>query len=369
MTRSPEQLCGKQKRMNALVGSLESLSVKDMKSRLKLKATKTMTRMDLCDRYQELKGTAKWLRVHLGFFRNDGANSCYLDAALISLFHHRRGSHALRKALFRGKINFDNETLNHSANTVRLALIEMYNQLHESKASPKACTNIRKAFQRFDKEYAKEGNMFESINWLRTQQEPLDVTNALLRIFRIPDTVRAKIWLTSRNKKQNSKKIQRLPFNAPILSAGDLLGRNVVYLRHILPIQREKLGKLTKTTEIVSVGSKGMLMVNIMRNYLDEEKLMTKVIPSETWTSSSKTRLECVSIIIHHGESTSSGHYTTMIKHDANNVWYHYDDLEMAYTLIGTWKDMLLWNKRFVIKNCVAVIYVPKKRNRVPKVM
>jgi ubiquitin C-terminal hydrolase len=97
-------------------------------------------------------------------------------------------------------------------------------------------------------------------------------------------------------------------------------------------------------------------MINISRGYKNDNKnknsnkSMAKVITPEYININKK--LELISIIIHHGNSINSGHYTCLIKQKSK--WYHFDDMKTDFDYIGDFEDI----DDNVFKNLVSLIYI-----------
>ena len=118
--------------------------------------------------------------------------------------------------------------------------------------------------------------------------------------------------------------------------------------------------KYKKITKIINAP---ILQANIVRNFLNIEKVTTPVIPQEQIKLCSgqdrcKNILKCSSILIHHGNNTKSGHYTCMFKYHINDQWYHYDDINNQYISIGTFDNVLQWRNGYVTKNLISCLYV-----------
>lgn len=351
--QAEENPCGTRKRKHFVPESLLSMSVRDMRAQLSREERarlKTGRREELCDVLRQKKTPAS-LRVRLGFLRNDGRNSCYMDALVTSLFHRRNAW--LENIVFRKPLD---PKLAAPAQDVRQALLEVQRRVlgkATEAPTPSGCRNLRKSLKAFDAAYDKGRTGREAVEWMRTQLEPLDVVSALLRVFPFPSNA---ILQQTSNHKHVAATLTRAPFNALSIDAGDLYGKKVVHMQHFVPRRREHRGG-RRIDVIELVRAPPMLLVSVMRAFLEEQKLTTAVVPLPELHVPG-AHLECVSILLHHGLRADAGHYTAMIKAAHNQLWYHYDDLGSYYQLVGYWKDVLQWRERFVLRNCVGFVYV-----------
>ena len=288
------------------------------------------------------------LQHRLGYLHYDGSNSCYIDSTLTTLFFRDIDwvrTHILEKTV-----------TSPEAVAIQDALRDLYTTVNTVGKSEK-CSNLRKLFKAYDDAHPPGMSPKE---WVSTQQEPSDVLNLLIRAFNIPDDATWKIHSDTEDRTElRSFAIQ--------LDAAELKSMKELHLKNILPIQtetfdREGHGTYKKISTLVKAD---FFVVNISRNYMNTTKVKTPVTPLESLLS-----LECISIILHHGASPRSGHYTAMLKSD-DGTWYHYDDMHTAYDRIGSWADMLVWNKGFVQKNMTNVIYAkpqpPKPTHKTTK--
>jgi len=285
----------------------------------------------------------------LGFINYDGSNSCYIDTTITSLFHTQ--NKYIKSIFLRNPINPENK-LYEIKTSIKNELLSLYNDL--SKRNNAKCSRLRSLFASFDNQYKSTNKNIEHINWINAQQEPRDVVNMLLKVFNIPQTMKVRITTKS------EKRIEKRWFNDPIIEIGELMSHRKIFLRDYFPKNIEIYDldnniKFKKTTEIIDAN---LFMVNIIRNFLNENKIKTPVIPEENINLYNKKQLACTSILIHHGLNVKGGHYTCVFKYHKDGKWYHYDDLQDEYAPIGNFNDMLKWNNGFVKKNMVACIYL-----------
>lgn len=176
--------------------------------------------------------------------------------------------------------------------------------LHNNKDFMKI-TILRKYF--YDKTKNKE--------WLYDQQDPMDVIDILIKLLNINETL--------------------------ILNT-ELKYFNFIY---ILPNQTKKIIKFFN--KIIFIKYK-FLFINIIRNN-NGVKNEDIAIPCENIGD-----LHCSSIIIHHGSSVSSGHFTCIFKKYKTNKWFHYDDLNTKYEEVD---DIYNWKNKYILKNSCSFIY------------
>jgi len=132
----------------------------------------------------------------------------------------------------------------------------------------------------------------------------------------------------------------------------DIDNDDPIDLKDHIPKYVENINNKTKTT--IYESCKGM-MIHIKRGYISddhEHKKKNKIKYYETLQTENKNTIELVSIIVHHGSSVHSGHYTCLIKHD--NEWYEFDDLKDDLTYIGEFKNI----SSYVSQNAVDFIYI-----------
>jgi uncharacterized UBP type Zn finger protein len=236
----------------------------------------------------------------------------------------------------------------------------LYKTIHSTKSTAK-CSNLRSLFKQFDQQYgiAYPKYKLPVIEWTHTQQEPTDVANILMRVFDLPQDVKLKLV------SKTTKRTEMRSFNSPFIDIGELKSKRIVYMKDYIPETTETFtqenGKsYTKVTSIINAK---LLQVNVVRNFLDEEKVTTPVIPLESLNFCLPKKectkvLSCSSVLIHHGHSPKGGHYTCMIKRYSDGLWYHYDDLHDSYVKIGNFAQMLKWKNGYVCKNLVSCVYM-----------
>ena len=366
MTNS--DLCGKKKLKHPKAGTLQNLSVADMKTKLKgVKNVSKMKRKELCDKllaHMTKSISSKSNNLGMGFIHYDGHNSCYIDTAIFSLFHDPRITW-VKQVFFKKDLPFaeSNPKLHELCQQVRTTLRSIYQGLHNKNihTRPMTCSRLRQYFATFDnlsnpKHDPRKG---ENMKWLTKQQEPTDVANILMRIFDIQPDVKTRVV------SKTMKRTDKLFFNSPFIDVGVLKANKLVHMRDFVPknVDTFTLEDGTKYTKVTRVIQSRLLVVNVVRNFLDVEKVTTPVIPEEELRvcavrqgEKCKKILRCVSIMIHHG-SAKGGHYTCVFKHHKDGCWYHYNDLSEGYEHIGDFMDVLRWKNGIVPKNLVNCVY------------
>ena len=249
-------------------------------------------------------------------------NSCYMDSLLYILFS--RKLEWVQKNLLKIKVT----------NPISKKIQKELNLIYENKT--KYCTDMRKLIQEYDKKYGKG---VQELDWLNSQQEPRDFAGFLIRAFDIKSDVKYNIEYSN----SSSAKLY-FTFNEPLIDYELLTKNKIIKLDMIIP----------KYNNITYLDA-DLLIINISRNYLNKKKLLTNVIPLEN-IELIETKLELIGIIVHHGKSTSGGHYTSMVKDKKSNKWYEYDDMKSSLTKKIDFKKMLT---NYVQQNSVAFIYYP----------
>lgn len=356
--------------------ALSSLSTSDLQNllvryrypALSIKTIQSMSREAMCE--MVLKHAIvphRSIRIRTLQLPSYNNNSCYMDSTLVALFH-RKENRWLKHKLFGKSLQKINEgrvpppALVAATHRVRTALRHVWDSMHAKHSGKNSsmdqnrlfCSTVREAFKNYDRVY---GSRSEHIDWLHSQQEPLDVLNALQSIFQIRDAIKIERKMIHRGKKTLSTNHVTLPHHV-IVSSGDLMDamqqHRKLALRDWIPKRRERISETLVKQETI-VQPPPMLVVTLARNFMNEQKIMASVIPLDFITS---LQLECVSIVIHHGSSPNTGHYTLMFKYSKNGLWYHYDDLSPTVELVGRFKDVLAWRKQMVIKNCTLCVYI-----------
>lgn len=262
-------------------------------------------------------------------------NSCYVDSTLLALFHGNN-QWIKRNILKKSRDSFEkyhnkNDILIEHAKTIQQELIDIYN------GNIQSCSNLRSLFERFDNEYSKY-NRFERIEWRRTQQEPRDVFNMLMRIFPIPDSI---VLTVNGNERRES-------FSSPYIPAFELHNKKVLALKDYFPEYQDA----TKIRYL----SAPFICFNIERNFLDR-KMNTKVLfPEKLNALQDPCCLQLQAVIIHNGNDVKHGHYTCLLRN--NNAWYLYDDMSNELEFVcDHFHEIETWKKGYILKNATTLVY------------
>lgn len=339
-----EQQCGKKKLKNAQ--GLLALGVGDMRKYLKEKGFKGVDKLhreELCEAIRKYRESTP--QKMQGLLAYDGSNSCYMDSSIVALFQANR-KWLKRKLLSPLKAP---RKIPHAKHPKLVALVTniqaelrvIYKHLfsHSAPAPHMRCTNMRRLFQTFDKEYQKAYNVrIESIDWVRSQQEPRDFYDLLMRVFEIKPDVKMSV----------NGDMRRAYFNSPYIPAADLkmTSTQPVLFRKYFPIYRD----VTK----IRYEAADVICFNIERNFMGEKVATPFSFPEKTKLPND-IELSLKSIIVHHGYAPKSGHYTCLVKIDRK--WWHYDDIGPEFKEIGSFKDVASWKNGLALKNCTSLIY------------
>ena len=343
--------CGKKKLKNPTKNTLQHLSVHDMKEKLKNIPNKyKMTRQELCDILLKF-GIPNSVSPSksMGFIKYDGNNSCYIDTMIFSLIHNK--NKYILNNLFKSEIKHPSQKLITIAENIRDSIKYIYYNIHGKKPYYIYCTILRNLFDKFDKEYNKV-NKIEMIDWIDDQQEPNDVSNVLMRVFNIKPEVSIHI------KTPTFKRREKVFFNNTTINVDVLLENSIIKLKDYIPLTTDSFTKENGSVYIktVEITKSKFLQINIIRNFLNEKKIKSSIIPLEILDFKNK-KLNCTSILIHNGSSPNSGHYTCVFKNYKDDLWYLYDDLKTDYRLMGSFSDTLKWKDGYIKKNLVSCIY------------
>lgn len=371
--------CGKRQNVNSS-HKLERLSVAELRrlvekldsssnSSSKFKNISRMTRAELCKAYHSLAASSHKSAMGnsnsnsnsnsntgaaIGMLRYDGQNSCYVDTTLTALFH-LKNKWITRNIIKKRDVHVQKKRVETVFSKMQREIIELYDhiQMNGDDEEGATCSTLRSMFAKFDAAYQKDyGVKLERINWLAAQQEPRDVMDVLTRAYDIKPDVCVSVYRGS-NSLSTSSTNMRVHFNAPYISPDILKENKSLKLSSVFPIMKETLpnGK----TQITKYTKADFIVVNIGRNWLDEKKLTTPVLPQRKVKLEDESKLELVSIICHHGRQTTSGHYTAFLKH--KGTWWLYDDMSSKMKNVGRFAEMVVYDRQCAMRNSVAFVY------------
>lgn len=220
MPTQPEK-CGKRKRKQVVEGTLQHLSVAEMRKLLPhVKNVGRLARAKLC----------ALLNVEQGYIKYDGQNSCFVDTTITALLHRPKNTWVKRNILKKTPPYQDYPALQKIALDIRSAITELYNVI-QGGFKTTTCSQLRTLFKNFDLLYAKTFPQYKpkTIEWTHSQQEPADVANMLSKIFDIPADIRYKFTSST------EKRVESHPFNHPVINFDVLMSNKKVYLKDYLP--------------------------------------------------------------------------------------------------------------------------------------
>lgn len=328
--------CGKRQQKNDTT-SFKAFSVQHLKDTLIERRTR---------KSRTVKRIAKLSRMELCWalnprpiqLRYDGANSCFFDTAIVSFFHTYTPwicQHVWNADLERlyGTQEEDYQLAVRVRSLLKRIVLE--GDLH-------VASEIRRCFKEFDQVTEYTGN---EVEWLREQNDPADFIQAMYRIFKIPEDVHlTNVTGTNRN-------VFKGEIASQIVEAFELY-----QYQHKNKQRPYRLKPLTTST--LKVEKADMLYVNLQRNYNNEEKLTTRVIPPDViLPKRNKNPLRLVSIVLHSG-NVHGGHYTCYIKAGRDETWRYYDDMGMGLKPTNTRSlKTLLSLKPDILTKAVGYVY------------
>jgi len=242
-------------------------------------------------------------------------NSCYIDSALLSIFHNK--DKFIEDVLLKAPLHNYKNDLNKIGNDIRKELIKIYDIISNRKIDKtNTCFLLRKLlndyYKNFIKIYPNKYIIDKREDWRKSQLDTFDIFDLLNIIFDYNNFV----------------------YNIPF----DLL------------IEKKKI--LIKNIFKKSLLKSNKLVLKIFRNS-GTTKLDIKVIPSKTIKLPKNSfDLHLTSIIIHYG-NIGGGHYICLYK--SNNKWFEYDDLNKIPTYIGS-LSKIIKNDNY-ISNIVGLVY------------
>ena len=189
-------------------------------------------------------------------------------------------------------------------------------------------STIRSLLQRF------KGSI--RIDWLIEQQEPMDLWRTLEEMFVMYKT---KVLVEQIDGETNTLIDQR----TSVLDTA---------IHETLPKKQKRLSLVSSTTsthtpsslfrgqyrkrkERTTILKADLLIFHINRRRFDTDtKVTDKVhIPMRMRPKENETPLYLKAIIVHHGSSGTSGHYTTVF--ECKGTWWEYDDMKTTIKRIG----------------------------------
>ena len=196
--------------------------------------------------------------------------------------------------------------------------------------------NLRKAFK--DLDIATMRKLFQKVDghndWLRAQQEPIEVLFLLERYFKLPRTVYTHKTVYGSNNEKGGKmkliqsKCERHNFASVIIKAPDVDQRMKLSYLDVAEIENWDAGykyRIEKKTTLVDQ----FVMVHIDRNNFGT-KSKAAIYPIKKLQKSCALK----AVLVHLGNNANSGHYVAYILQ--GKKWFLYDDMGNGLKEIGT---------------------------------
>ena len=278
----------------------------------------------------------------------NGRNSCYLDSAMVALFH-RKSKYLSRHIV--NAINVSPEIIT-AHNDIKRVIDKVQRIfLNKKVEAPMTCENIRKHFAG---PYFQDISEQLGVEWLSSQDDPVHVLKVLEFMYDIPKSV---IY------NETSRTVKR-----PRSIKGEI-DSWMIYPDQIA--DRKKFSELFPSRTDDDTGSKTWLksakvmyvtlirVRHVMkRGQVVEEKLYDPLVPDEYIQISDKhRRLELVSILIHSGDA-HGGHYTALLKLK-EGLWVYYDDMAHKVQFAGSsLAQALRFDSGFAKKNSTGLVYI-----------
>ena len=247
------------------------------------------------------------------------SNSCWIDSLLYILLN-KEIPWITRNIL---DVKLDDQ----NAINMQTELKQIYNKNRDY------CVNLRKLIKVYANSY---DSGTKKLNWLTDEQDPLDFIIILIRAFDIPSDVKYKITY-----QDGTTNISTFTFNQPFIDYELLQKNEPISIKQIMP-------QFDNITYLYAE----FLIININRNFMNKKKLLTQVLPTET-IELEECKLTLIGIIVHHGRTVKSGHYTSMVK-SKDDEWCEYNDVKSELKQIGSFNKMLT---KYVKENSVMLFY------------
>ena len=349
MTTDPLAYCSKRRnKSNSANASPSRLPVSELRKHLADQTDVSMrglSRNDLC----KVLHIQRRLDEQLVPLSYNGRNSCYLDSAMVALFH--------RKSKFLSRYVINAQNLDPQFNTAHEEVKRVINKIQrvflDKKVDvPMTCENLRRHFA---------GPLFKAfsrsheIEWQQSQIDPVYVPKVLEFMYQIPRSVLyTDLTRSSRRPKRIHGELDSWMFTIEAF-------RKKQSFKDIFPV---RVDDATGSTSKIIKSSFMYIPViraqqaGINENGIVKEKSFDPVIPTEYIQLSGQTRrLELVSILIHSGDE-HGGHYTALLKLK-DGPWVYYDDMAHKVQFAGVSLDQALrLNRGFPKKNSAAFVYM-----------
>jgi hypothetical protein len=277
------------------------------------------------------------INERIGFLSNVN-NSCYIDSALMAIFHRPLTwiqTNLLQKTGVDEQLH---EELQRICDHIQNKTNDVYN-----------VTALRDIFHRL-------APNSRDIDWLDGEQDPYDVFDLLSDLYKFPSDVKYKIESNIHDSRLEDRCLTALILDSHQLRR-KALTQTYIAIRMNIPEHIESVNTDTESfVEKSTMISADLFMVRVERLSYGDIKNYTVVVPEES-IEVNKTPLHCVSIILHHGSVAGGGHYTCMIR-AVDDVWYHYNDMNRGnkFVKIGSWDDLM----HFGVVKCLTTLLYSK---------
>jgi hypothetical protein len=245
-------------------------------------------------------------------------NSCYIDSLLFVI------------SKIQATDNKSFTTLKKTSSSQRKIIENI--QKHLAEGNVKA---LRSQLQKF------KGSL-GPIDWLHEQQEPMDLWRTLEEMFIMYTTkMQIDLYDGDTNTLVDQKSIiSDSAIQEVILQKKSSKQSIKIGLKSTSITEHEKpnlwQNKYKKRKEVTTITHANLLIFHINRrqDYTSSNKVYTRVdAPMRIRPKDQSTPLYLRAIIVHHGSSGESGHYTTVF--DCKGVWWEYDDMKSNIKKIG----------------------------------
>ena len=247
-------------------------------------------------------------------FRKWKNNSCYMDSLLFIL-----------SALVKTDL-IDLDKIKIATGQTKKAVQEMRKHLKTYDVP-----EIRSLLQNF-----KSGM---GIDWIHDQQEPMDLWRVLEEFFVMFKTkILTQVFDPANTLKSENTQVFQTAIQEVMLSDLDSKNKKL----RLKSVQTSSPSR----KEVSTIVKAKMLIFHINRraDYTSNKKLVDRVDPPMRMRPKENTKsLYLRAIIVHHGSTGESGHYTTVF--DCEGVWWEYDDMKSVIKRVGlTLPDYILKN-------------------------
>lgn len=280
-------------------------------------------------------------------------NSCYIDSFLFSLFNTK--NKYLEDILLNIDVNNYNDYLYNKGLEIQQELKKIYNYINydnddknDNERNIYICKNLRRMIQDYYDNYRKKFRGLEKLNLISSQLDYYEIINIFNNIFKIPDILKYSI----------NNNIELRSF-VDIFPIDDIINNKKIEIKKFYPKRTNRIYIDDNKREIIRIENieylkSNLLFIYFSRNYNNEYKIKTPIIPSLTIKlKENKFNLYLNSIIIHLGEHFNYGHYITL--YECKGEWYEFNDLSNNKIFIGSF-DNIIKNNNY-LENIVGLYY------------